>query len=1091
MLAPFVDPFFPIEQPTSPLPMVGRTWEIQMLAQLLSTVSSELSSGARALTISGEMGIGKSFLLAQTVKMAHEQGFRVLEMRGYSSSQVFPFFPFIEVLRQIFRSRSLEGLRFLVGLPHSLISVHEPATQNLSLTGVPLVSALARLFPELPASLHVQVLSELMPADQEKFRLFDALATIFERLALEQPLLLCIDNLQWLDRASLELLFYLIIRLRTNRVALLGATRPTSVRQEEIEQDEIQQRAERSATHMLTELMQQGLWYPLPLSPLSAETMNEHLQALLPGELSEELAQLFVSRAEGNPFFLEELVRTCTLNKRLFLHKNTWTLRSVKRIDLPESIIAAVRQRLQFLSPDCLELLSIAALFGRSFPADALSLVISREGTLEEGQIEKLLNEGLQTSIIAKEVEDIAKEVEDAAEQASPQLAFPVVLQRYTFCQGIFQEILQHELPVRRVRLLHQFIAQALEQCYGQEAPRHAGELAAHYVASNDRSATLYWSLLAGEEAMQQQAYQRAIEHFQLAMQLCKDGVETLPGSELSVPTSIELALTIGELWFRLGELQAASTILQSALESSELRADFLQARINRMLADIYRLQAKYEQALSHLQAAQALFVNMQPVSSQSRVPWFFTHSPTLTVERLASAEQILVLQAQATLSILLNRAAEAETALWQAHQLATQLGDRSSQAFSLHLIGWIYGWGERIHETLRLQQQAHALYLSIGDPFRATLGAQGFGIIYQSLGEMEVARSHTQRGLDLAQKYGVLMVVGWLYWNQGVQALMQGRWEESASWLQQAYREAKSEENARLLPVVLQAQALLQFKRGLWQEAEQHFQDALQASTNTDWFVSTVALYGHFLAVTGRRAQARIQLERARALPEPIGFSGSFFIPFLVEGYLHLDTYEQAQAYNERLRGMSGFLYYGLAVDRVLGELAILAQNWEIAEQAFENGLQLCRRAQNQPEVAAILYEQARMSLIRGEDEAVTRRLCEEARALFVEYEMQRMVAQINTLLAGIEPLASTVASPIDPRSLKPKAERLLHMQLTPREREVLQLVAEGNIDREVADILVLSHRTVHRHLSNIFVKLGVPGRAAAVAYAIRNGLV
>ncbi len=68
---------------------------------------------------------------------------------------------------------------------------------------------------------------------------------------------------------------------------------------------------------------------------------------------------------------------------------------------------------------------------------------------------------------------------------------------------------------------------------------------------------------------------------------------------------------------------------------------------------------------------------------------------------------------------------------------------------------------------------------------------------------------------------------------------------------------------------------------------------------------------------------------------------------------------------------------------------------------------------------------------------------------------------------------------------------EYRLELHLTRRELEVLRLVAEGHTDREVAETLVISHRTVNRHLSNIFVKLDVPGRAAAVAYAIRQGLV
>jgi DNA-binding NarL/FixJ family response regulator len=60
----------------------------------------------------------------------------------------------------------------------------------------------------------------------------------------------------------------------------------------------------------------------------------------------------------------------------------------------------------------------------------------------------------------------------------------------------------------------------------------------------------------------------------------------------------------------------------------------------------------------------------------------------------------------------------------------------------------------------------------------------------------------------------------------------------------------------------------------------------------------------------------------------------------------------------------------------------------------------------------------------------------------------------------------------------------------VTPREREVLALLAEGMTNREIAARLVLSEHTVHRHVTNILRKLGVPSRAAAAAHAVRAGL-
>jgi ATP/maltotriose-dependent transcriptional regulator MalT len=377
-------------------------------------------------------------------------------------------------------------------------------------------------------------------------------------------------------------------------------------------------------------------------------------------------------------------------------------------------------------------------------------------------------------------------------------------------------------------------------------------------------------------------------------------------------------------------------------------------------------------------------------------------------------------------------------------------------------------------------------------------------GIIYLTLGEIEQARLYTERALHRARRYGVRYILGWLYWNEAEIALTAGDWSSCESQLQQAMQEAEELNNVRLKPVVIQSQAQLHFRRGNWDQAERLFSAAIQAASNTEWYPSTLALYGHFLAVTGRRgkAAARAQLDRAADFPEPVGFSGHFYIPFLAEGYLHLEDRACAVLYSERIRTLRGFMHYGASVDRILAEVAASKGEWEAAEQAFEDGLTLCRRANNGPEEAMILYEQARTALMRGRVEANhassssqrMHALCEHARTLFLQYGMQRAASLVDTLQEGVRQLEQQqdrqAQQRISPEHISHPGYQL-DLHLTRRELEVLRLVAQGHTDREVAEILVISPRTVNRHLSNIFVKLDVPGRAAAVAYAIRWGLV
>lgn len=1100
MQAPFFDPFPGQGQPGQALPLAGREMEMHLIHSMLTGVLQETPSSPRALILSGDIGIGKSRLLDELCQLAAQLGLSVLVGSAYESGCLFPYLPFLEALRPALRAATTAELHDYLGLDQS---AEEPGVAaNLSLTGLPLLTSFSQLFPEICQRLQVKPVQEILSPDQAKFRLFDAVATLLERMAQRRPLLLCLDNLHWADSASLELTLYLTVRLHRGPVMLVGATRPPRAESAEAPAS--------GALKILRELMQQGMLVLLPLGPLPESAAAQHLASLLPGSVPASISQALLERAGGNPFFLEELVRTLCLNGQMQVHDGTWQASAPAHTwELPDRVTLAVRQRLQGLTSRAL--LQVAALFGRTFPQLALARVLA----WTEEEVREQIEEALQARVVSRVTLWQSGEVADNG-GPGPSLRF---------CQGIVQEVLAEEVPAHRQRVLHGAIGQALEAAYGLLASAHAAELARQYGHSDQQEAALLWSLRAAEDAVRQQAHREAIGHLRMALRLLATGV-SLPVAE-SRFSPAQLSVALGESWLKLGELEQASTAFHQALEHSsgeDRRSEelFVRARASRLLADAYRLQGKYDLALAHLQSATTLLdeeerrqeqtAERAPASERALVSWLAPGQRTLPFESaserprsgLRASERLLLLQARATLDLLRFHFTEAEKTLWQTHQLAAELGDRGSQAFALHILGWLRGWGEHIGEAIRLISQANELSIALGDPFHAALGDQSLGVIYQALGEMEKAAHYNQQGSARAYRYGVQHILGWLLCNQGMMALARGAWAESERHFQSALEEGEKLGNARIRPLALQGMAVLHFRRGDWQSAEQTFQHATQAARQTEWYVGTLALYGHFLAVTGCRTAAQVQLDLAAAQPEPCGYSGDFYLPFLAEGYLHLAPDQRCAIYARRIGNLRGFLYYGVAVERILGEIAAVQEDWQAAEQAFEDGLALCRRSQNQPEEAALLYEQARTALMRSRGSSTTQQqhllhraldLCEQAQTLFARYGMQRSLALVETLREGLGQLAQRQSAPAE-ISLQAaphlaQAGYQLDLHLTRREVEVLRLVAEGRTDREVADILVLSPRTVNRHLSNIFVKLDVPGRAAAVAYAIRQRLV
>jgi len=268
MQVPYADPLTETERSSNTLPLVGRESEMQVIEALLTTVALDLPTGARALTISGEMGLGKTRLLAALCEEAKARGFLVLTAGAYEAASTIPYFPFIEALRPLLHSATPQDLRrYLLQYP-ATDHGEQTATGAIVLSGAPLIAALTRFFPELTTLLHSKQLaseqlttfqSEPLTPEHEKFRLLDALATLLEGVAAQQPLVLAIDNLQWADSASLELTLYLTVRLRSSRVALVGVTRPQGMRHGLNQGDDAVEAtaATLAATRMIFDLVQQ------------------------------------------------------------------------------------------------------------------------------------------------------------------------------------------------------------------------------------------------------------------------------------------------------------------------------------------------------------------------------------------------------------------------------------------------------------------------------------------------------------------------------------------------------------------------------------------------------------------------------------------------------------------------------------------------------------------------------------------------------------------------------------------------------------------------------------------------------------------
>ena len=218
---------------------------------------------------------------------------------------------------------------------------------------------------------------------------------------------------------------------------------------------------------------------------------------------------------------------------------------------------------------------------------------------------------------------------------------------------------------------------------------------------------------------------------------------------------------------------------------------------------------------------------------------------------------------------------------------------------------------------------------------------------------------------------------------------------------------------------------------------------------------------------------------QRALSLPADIPFYTS-----MARGALALRAVQQqdataaAEQYTA-LRAIPGIMLLYVNTDRVLGLLAQTMEDLDLAIAHFEDALAFCRRAGYHPELAWACHDYANL-LVQREgpgDHAKAAFLLEESRSISTELGMRPLLERVTDLQARLKSL-QTVA-PAHPDGL------------TAREVEVLQLIAQGKSNTEIAEDLVLSVRTVERHITNIYTKIHARGRADATSYVLSHQLV
>jgi class 3 adenylate cyclase/tetratricopeptide (TPR) repeat protein len=453
--------------------LVGREKELELLdRQALNLIAGEGS----IVFVRGEAGVGKSRLLTELRRKERMGGALLLEGSAQSIGKNLSFHPFIEMLNSWagIKEEDCEN-----ETRRKLEAAVQEATREEAGEIFPFVAIMRGLKLEGAYAERVNGL----PGDALAKLIAKSVRDLIRALSRQKPVILFLDDLHWADQSSLELLEGLFRLVGKERVCFIAALRPSEPNTEKLVEKTQELYKERSVLMDLP-----------TLSATDSEEMVSHL--LRNRAVSKNVLDLLIERTGGNPFFIEEIVRSWIDEGAVRVSKEGFQVtEQVHAGDIPYTINQAIMARIDRLGEETREVLRIAAVIGRSFFYRIIAQLAENVGSLDS-KIENL--KAIQLIVERRRLEEV----------------------EFLFKHALVQQAIYDSLLVRERKKLHARVAQVIKTIFAERLSAFYGVLAYHYCKAEDFSSAKDFMIKAGEEAMRASASSEAIRYFKEALDI-------------------------------------------------------------------------------------------------------------------------------------------------------------------------------------------------------------------------------------------------------------------------------------------------------------------------------------------------------------------------------------------------------------------------------------------------------------------------------------------------------------------------------------------------------------------------------------------
>ncbi len=732
---------------------------------------------------------------------------------------------------------------------------------------------------------------------------FDNVLKGLRRIASEQPIVLFLDDLQWADPTTLNLVHYLSRNTRDHGVLILGTYRPEDITPDVVD-------GYGGKTHQLKIAMQnmsrEGLFKEIKLNRLDV-SMVEDFAAKTLGEI--DLKENFVDRiyheSEGNPLFLLELIQMLVQEEHLIEEDGVWTIeRSMDEVHIPSKIYDVIVRRLGRLMKEQSELLECASVIGEEFDSQVLGSVTGLK------RIDLLKN--------LHEIERIHNIIHS-------------IKKKYRFDHSKIREVLYNDINEELRIEYHRIVAKSHEELYKDNLEDAVENIAYHYYKAEDERAVEYL-LDAGDKSKDKYANIEAERFYRNALSIMGEGDKR----------SIRAHEGMGDVLVTIGEYDDALENYKNALEIEDDNKN--KARLYGKIAGVYTVKGEFNVSIEYADEGMSLTTedDVEVCGLLNRKGWAYIRQGNYdTAMDIFEEERVLserldekkdyaqALHDTGSINLMKGDYDEGEDYLKKALTIRKKIEDVKGMANSLNNIGNSHYFIGQLDKALQYFQSSLEMREEMGDKNGIAGLLSNLGVIYGNKGELDKALQYYQRSLEMHEEIGDKHGIALSFNNIGLIYSDKAELDRALQYFQRSVEMKEGIGDKYGIADSFNNIGSIYRYKGELDNALQHYQRSLEMRKEIGdkrGIVISLCSIGKACIKKGDLDKAKTNAEESLKVSLDIGFKSGMGVSHNILGTVHRDQGRWKEAKEKYEKGIE-----------ILGDIG---DKTELAEARYEYGL-------------------------------------------------------------------------------------------------------------------------------------------------------